>query len=91
MPLYGAAGILNDAELTAMLIAAGADPNDHGTRTVGEALYHGCEFPDPACAALLIDAGTAPARRRLLPGARAQLPLRRRGRDVLRARRPRLA
>jgi ankyrin repeat protein len=60
VPLYGAAGILNDAELTAMLIEAGADPNDQGAREVGEALYHGCEFPDPACAALLIDAGTAP-------------------------------
>ena len=61
VPLYGAAGILNDPRLTAMLIAAGADPNDNGTREVGEALYHGCEFPDPACAALLIDAGTTPA------------------------------
>jgi ankyrin repeat protein len=58
VPLYGAAGILNDAALTGTLIAAGADPNDNGARTVGEALYHGCEFPDPACAALLIDAGT---------------------------------
>ncbi len=60
VPLYGAAGILNDAPLTAMLIAAGADPNDNGAREVGEALYHSCEFPDPACAALLIDAGTEP-------------------------------
>ncbi len=58
VPLYGAAGILNDAALTGMLIAAGADPNDNGARKVGEALYHACEFPDPACAALLIDAGT---------------------------------
>jgi ankyrin repeat protein len=58
VPLYGAAGILNDAELTRMLIDAGADPNDNGTRAVGEALYHSAEFPDPACAALLIDAGT---------------------------------
>ncbi|HEY1713848.1 MAG TPA: hypothetical protein VGG07_13150 [Solirubrobacteraceae bacterium] len=61
VPLYGAAGILSDAQLTAMLIDAGADPNDNGGRGVGEALYHGCEFPDPACAALLIDAGTDPA------------------------------
>jgi ankyrin repeat protein len=60
VPLYGAAGILNDARLTAMLIDAGADPNDNGDREVGEALYHGCEFPEPACAALLIDAGTTP-------------------------------
>jgi ankyrin repeat protein len=60
VPLYGAAGILNDAPITVMLIDAGADPNDNGTRRVGEALYHACEFPDPACAALLIDAGTDP-------------------------------
>jgi ankyrin repeat protein len=39
---------------------AGADPNDNGSRAVGEALYHGCEFPDPACAAMLIEAGTDP-------------------------------
>lgn len=58
VPLYGAAGILNDAPLTAMLIAAGADPNDSGTREVGEALYHACEFPDPTCTAMLIEAGT---------------------------------
>jgi hypothetical protein len=60
VPLYGAAGIANDVELTRMLIVAGADPNDAGTvHTVGEALYHATEFPDPTCAALLIDAGTA--------------------------------
>lgn len=58
VPLSGAAGILNDAALTAMLIGAGADPNDNGARGVGEALYHACEFPDPECAALLIEAGT---------------------------------
>jgi ankyrin repeat protein len=60
--LYGAAGIANDAALTAMLIAAGADPNDAGgERSVGEALYHACEFRDPECARLLIDAGTEPS------------------------------
>lgn len=60
VPLYGAAGIANDAELTRMLIAAGADPNDaHEPFEVGEALYHACEFPDPTCARLLIEAGTA--------------------------------
>jgi ankyrin repeat protein len=59
VPLYGAAGIASDAELTAMLLAAGADPNDQGEiHTVGEALYHASEFADPACARLLIDAGT---------------------------------
>ena len=60
VPLYGAAGIANDAELTRMLLEAGADPDDAGARRVGEALYHAVEFPDPTCAALLIDAGTHP-------------------------------
>ena len=58
VPLYGAAGIANDAELTRMLLEAGADPDDAGDRVVGEALYHAVEFRDPACAALLIEAGT---------------------------------
>jgi ankyrin repeat protein len=57
--LYGAAGIAGDPELTAMLLAAGADPDDRGpVHSVGEALYHACEQPDPECARLLIDAGT---------------------------------
>jgi ankyrin repeat protein len=57
--LYGAAGIAGDAELTALLLAAGADPDDRGpAHSVGEALYHACEQPDPECARLLIDAGT---------------------------------
>jgi ankyrin repeat protein len=56
--LYGAAGIAGDPELTRMLLEAGADPTDdrdgyHGN----EALYHACEFPDPTCAMLVIDAG----------------------------------
>lgn len=61
VPLYGSAGIANDVELTRMLLAAGADPNDgNDAHTVGEALYHACEFADPTCAMLLIDAGTKP-------------------------------
>jgi len=41
-----------------MLLDAGADPTDdregyHGN----EVLYHACEFPDPTCAMLVIDAG----------------------------------
>ena len=57
--LYGAAGIAGDPELTAMLLAAGADPDDRGpVHTVGEALYHACEQPDPECARLLITGGT---------------------------------
>jgi ankyrin repeat protein len=56
--LYGAAGIAGDAELTRMLLEAGADPTDdregyHGN----EILYHACEFEDPTCARLVIDAG----------------------------------
>jgi ankyrin repeat protein len=56
--LYGAAGIAGDPELTRMLLEAGADPTDdrdgyHGN----EVLYHACEFPDPTCAMLVIDAG----------------------------------
>jgi ankyrin repeat protein len=61
VPLYGAAGIANDAALTRMLIDAGADPNDvREPDGIGEALYHAVEFADPACAALLIEAGTRP-------------------------------
>ena len=58
-PVYGAAGIAGDPELTELLLGAGADPNDAGPQhTVGEALYHACEHRDPTCARLLIEAGT---------------------------------
>jgi ankyrin repeat protein len=60
-PIYGAAGIAGDPEMTAMLLEAGALPNDAGPgHPVGEALYHAAELPDPACAELLIKAGTDP-------------------------------
>jgi ankyrin repeat protein len=57
--LYGAAGIAGDPDLTRMLLEAGADPTDdregyHGN----EVLYHACEFPDPTCARLVIEAGS---------------------------------
>jgi ankyrin repeat protein len=59
VPLYGSAGIANDVAVTKMLLDAGADPNDGDERhTVGEALYHACEFADTTYAALLIDGGT---------------------------------
>lgn len=56
--LYGAAGIAGDPELTRMLLASGADPTDDPEGLHGnEVLYHACEFPDPTCAMLVIDAG----------------------------------
>jgi ankyrin repeat protein len=50
-PLYGAAGRLHDPELTRMLLAAGANPDD------GESLYHSTETPDHTCLELLLEAG----------------------------------
>ncbi|WP_175811149.1 ankyrin repeat domain-containing protein [Burkholderia cenocepacia] len=47
--LYGAAGVQRDPALTAMLLEAGADPND------GESLYHSVE--NPACTRLLLEHG----------------------------------
>ncbi|WP_338640327.1 hypothetical protein [Burkholderia pyrrocinia] len=47
--LYGAAGVNCDPVLTAMLLEAGADPND------GESLYHSLE--NPACTRLLLEHG----------------------------------
>ena len=47
--LYGAAGTNHDAELTKLLLDAGAEPND------GELLYHSLE--DLACTRLLLERG----------------------------------
>jgi ankyrin repeat protein len=47
--LYGAAGQNHDPELTRLLLAAGANPND------GESLYHSLE--NPACTRALLEAG----------------------------------
>jgi ankyrin repeat protein len=56
--LYGAAGIAGDAELTRMLLDAGAEPTDERDGYHGnEVLYHACEHADPTCAMLVIDAG----------------------------------
>lgn len=41
-----------------MLLEAGADPtDDRDGYHDNEVLYHACEFPDPTCAMLVIDAG----------------------------------
>src|SRR5207253_1692585 len=70
-PLFGAAGIANNAELTKLLLDAGADPNelmgDPGEsevpQTLGsEALYHSCEFSDTACLNLILEAKPHPRR-----------------------------
>src|SRR5262245_20478186 len=66
--LYGAAGIANNAELTRMLLEAGADVNElAGEPGLGaaaalgpEALYHASEFADVACLRLLLDASPPP-------------------------------
>ena len=47
--LYGAAGQNHDSDLTKLLLAAGANPND------GESLYHALE--STACTRLLLEAG----------------------------------
>ena len=52
--LYGAAGVVHDPALTALLLEAGADPND------GESLYHATEAADPTCLALLLEHGARP-------------------------------
>lgn len=48
-PLHGAAGVSHDPELTRILLAAGADPDD------GESLYHSLDTG--RCTELLLDAG----------------------------------
>jgi ankyrin repeat protein len=72
-PIYGAAGIANNVELTRMLLAAGADVNEGrpepGDAEVSmdslgtEALYHATEFADITCLRLLLEA--SPHRRRV--------------------------
>jgi ankyrin repeat protein len=53
--LYGAAGVAHDAELTRVLLEAGADPDD------GESVYHATEAPDTACLRLLLEHGASVA------------------------------
>jgi ankyrin repeat protein len=47
--LYGAAGVVHDAELTRALLEANASPDD------GESLYHATEARSPDCLRVLLD------------------------------------
>ena len=49
--LYAAAGLLGNADMTEILLEAGADPND------GESLYHSTEHADLTCLKLLLAHG----------------------------------
>jgi ankyrin repeat protein len=72
VPLYGAAGIANNAELTRLLLEAGADaddgyppvdPAEQGKSPLGtESLYHAAEFADTTCLELLLARKPDPAR-----------------------------
>ena len=65
--LFGAAGVLHDPELTAVLLDHGADPN--GEPQFGDALYHSVEAEDTACLRLLLDHGAEPKESAALPHA----------------------
>lgn len=64
--LYGAAGVANNAEITRMLLEAGADVNEFapppepGKLSGMEALYHASEFHDVACLEHLLAAKPYP-------------------------------
>ena len=49
--LYGAAGVAHEPRMTALLLAAGANPDDD------ESVYHATETGDDTCLRLLLDAG----------------------------------
>ena len=49
--LYGAAGVAHEPRMTALLLEAGANPDDD------ESVYHATETADDACLRLLLDAG----------------------------------
>jgi ankyrin repeat protein len=56
--LYGAAGVVHNAELTQALLEAGADPN--GEPTFGDALYHSVEAESADCLRFLLEHGAEP-------------------------------
>ena len=62
--LYGAAGVAHHAELTRLLVARGADPND------GEAVYHSPESDDLGAMKVLVESG------KLTPGSLALMLVR---------------
>src|SRR3954447_14314316 len=66
--LHGAAGLAHEPRLTAVLLAAGADPDD------GRSLRGAAGAEDPACLELLLDAGAR------VPGAMALAHAAERGR-----------
>ena len=49
--LYGAAGVAHEPRMTALLLEAGANPDDD------ESVYHATETSDHSCLRLLLDAG----------------------------------
>ena len=49
--LYGAAGVAHEPRMTALLLEAGANPDDD------ESVYHATETADDTCLRLLLDAG----------------------------------
>jgi ankyrin repeat protein len=56
--LFGAVGVRQDPQLTALLLEYGADPN--GEPQVGDALYHSVEAEDISCLRLLLQHGANP-------------------------------
>jgi ankyrin repeat protein len=58
-PLYGAAGVVNHAGITKMLLDGGADPNDgEAEGEMGESVYHACDHTGHnECLRLILAAG----------------------------------
>jgi ankyrin repeat protein len=59
--LYAASGIANNAELSELLLAAGADIDERVPEPAHEALYHAAEFRDTRCLELLLRAKPEPS------------------------------
>jgi len=61
--LSGAAGAAHEPRMTALLLGAGADPDDE------QSVFHAVEAEDPACLALLLGAGARVSRTMALANA----------------------